>query len=65
MVEIIDGDKILGHERIKRQELMWALVLQEYTAASIARIFGVHRATALRIIRKKPRDWSPKWVKKG
>ncbi len=64
MVDETNGDKLLKHEKDKRAELIWALALQEYTAASIARIFGIaHRSTVLRIIQRKPRDWSPKWIK--
>ncbi len=65
MVDETNGDKLLKHERDKRVELIWALALQDYSAASIARIFGIaHRSTVLRILQKKPRDWRPKWVRK-
>jgi hypothetical protein len=56
-------DKLEGHLREKRAELMWALSLQDYTQAQIGRLFGVDRSTAKRIIESRPRDWSPKWVK--
>lgn len=49
----------------KRNELIWALSLQDYTHAQISRIFNINRSTALRIIKKKPSGWQPKWVKMG
>jgi len=49
--------------REKRIELIWALSLQDYTHAQIARIFNVDRSTIMRIIRKKPSRWKSKWVK--
>jgi DNA-binding CsgD family transcriptional regulator len=51
------------HLREKRIELIWALSLQDYTNAQIARMFNLHPSTTLRIIRTKPRDWQPKWKK--
>jgi hypothetical protein len=52
-----------NHVREKRDELIWALSLQDYTQAQIGRIFGLNRSTVLRIIEAKPKDWKPKWVK--
>lgn len=57
------GDKLEKHLKMKRNELIFALYLQHYTAAQIGRMFGLDRSTALRIIRTKPRDWKPKWEK--
>ena len=56
-------DNIENHIKEKRNELMWALSLQDYTHAQIARIFNTHRSTVKRIVDKKPRDWQPKWKK--
>lgn len=47
----------------KRDELVWALGLQEYKNADIAKIFNVHRSVIGKIMRRKPRDWQPKWRK--
>ena len=51
------------HIKEKRIELIWALSLQDYTHAQIGRIFNIDRSTVLRIISKKPRNWSSKWHK--
>jgi hypothetical protein len=51
------------HLREKRNELIWALSLQDYSFADIGSIFGIDRSTVLRIIKTKPRDWKVKWVK--
>jgi hypothetical protein len=51
------------HIQEKRDELIWALSLQNYTNAQIGRMFKLNRSTILRIIQSKPRDWKPKWVK--
>ncbi len=49
----------------KRDELIWALSLQDYTQADLCRIFNItHRSTVLRILARKPSDWSPKWVRR-
>lgn len=60
-VEVVD--KVEKHLKEKRDELIWALSLQDYTQAQIARIFGVYRSTVKRIVDRKPRDWKPKWQK--
>jgi len=52
------------HLREKRDELIWALDLQGYTLAQIGRIFNRNRATILDVIKKKPKDWVPKWIKR-
>lgn len=50
----------------KRNELIWALSLQEYTHDDIAYILrSVDRSTVTRIISKRPVDWAPKWVKQN
>ena len=48
----------------KRTELIWALSLQEYTNAQIARIFRLDEENTIYIIKQKPKDWLPKWIKK-
>lgn len=58
-------DKVVEtHISEKRTELIWALFLQDYTYSEIGRIFNTHRATVFRIVQRKPRDWSPKWIKR-
>jgi len=47
----------------KYNELVWALAHQDYTAADIGVIMNRHRSVILRVISKKPREWTPKWVK--
>lgn len=50
--------------REKRDELIWALSLQEYNYEEIGQMFnGLNRSTVMRIIERKPRGWKPKWVK--
>ena len=51
------------HLKQKRDELIWALSLQDYTDAQVARLFGIGKVTVKRIMLKKPKDWKPKWVK--
>lgn len=49
----------------KRDELIWALSLQDFSLADIAFMFNIgHREQVSRIIKKKPSDWSPKWVRR-
>ena len=52
------------HIKDKRDELIWALSLQDYTLSEIGTIFGINRSTVLRILENKPKDWQPKWIKK-
>lgn len=48
----------------KYQELVWALSLQDgYSAADIGIIMNRHRSVITRAIAKRPKDWTPKWVK--
>lgn len=47
----------------KRDELIWALSLQDYSGADIAFIFNVHRSVISNALKKKPRGWKPKWIK--
>ena len=51
------------HVKDKQKELIWALSLQEYTQAQIARIFNLNPVNIMRIIKKKPKNWKTKWVK--
>ena len=48
----------------KRNELIWALNIQDYTDSQVGRIFKLNRSTVSRIIRSKPKDWKVKWFKK-
>ena len=52
------------HLQEKRDEIIWALSLQDYTLAQIGRMFKLNRSTVLRIIEAKPKDWQPKWIKR-
>jgi len=47
----------------KRDELIWALVHQDYNFEEIGVIFNVNRSSIKRIAVKKPSGWKPKWVK--
>lgn len=51
--------------RQKRLELIFALSAPEqgYTPSQVGRIFGMHRSSILRILKDRPRDYKPKWVK--
>ena len=46
-------DKLERHLMEKRRELICRLSEQDYTEAQIARIFGIHRSTVMRILNKK------------
>lgn len=56
--------EIEQHLKDKREELIWALSLQDYTDAQIARIFGMSRMAIKRIKATMPKDWVPKWIKR-
>jgi len=56
--------EIEQHLKDKREELIWALSLQDYTDAMISRIFSMSKVAVRRIINTKPKDWAPKWIKK-
>ncbi len=47
----------------KRDELIFALSYQGYKDVDIAFIFNVNRSSIMRILKKMPADWTPKWVK--
>ena len=47
----------------KRNELIWALSAQDYSAAQIGYIFGLNRSTTLRIIKAMPPGWQTPWKK--
>ena len=64
MAKTSKGDNsIEQHILEKRKELIWALYLQDYTYAEIGRVFNMHRASVLRIVKCKPVDYKVKWVK--
>lgn len=64
MANTSSGDNgIEGHVRDKRDELIWALFIQDYTYSEIGRIFNMHRASVKRIVARMPKDWTPKWQK--
>ena len=52
------------HLKDKRDELIWALALQNYSNAQIARMFGLNRMAIKRIVDRKPKDYQSKWVKR-
>jgi hypothetical protein len=48
----------------KRQELIWALSLQNYTQNDIAYMLrNADASTISRAIKKRPKNWKTKWVK--
>ena len=51
------------HLKDKRQELVWALSLQDYKDAEIGRIFNMSRVAIKRITDNMPKDYKVKWVK--
>jgi IS30 family transposase len=55
--------EIEPHIKDKQQELIWALSLQKYTQAQIARMFNTNPVTIMRIIKNKPKDYKVKWIK--
>lgn len=50
----------------KRNEILFALSLQEdYTLADISVILNIkHRSTILRILKRRPKNYISKWVKR-
>lgn len=57
-------DKPLEHHlREKRNELIWALSMQDYNHAEIGRIFNMDRSNVRKVVARKPRDYKPKWQK--
>lgn len=52
-----------NHLRQKKFEIIWALDVQGYTDAQIARMFDCHRSTIMRIMQQRPKDYTPKWIK--
>jgi len=49
----------------KRDELIWALSIQDYTFADMCEVFNIkHRSTIMRIVARKPAGWVPRWVKR-
>lgn len=47
----------------KYHELVWALSLQDYNNQEIGDIMNRSRSVILRVVKKKPEGWTPKWVK--
>ncbi len=48
----------------KRDELIWALVKQDYRIVDIAEIFNMaHRSTVMRIAERMPKGWVSPWKK--
>ena len=60
----VDNYKLEAFLKEKREEIIWALSLQDYTDAQIARMFKLNRSTVLRMLRDKPKDYQAKWVKR-
>ena len=56
--------KLESYLEEKRNEIIWALAHQHFTNAQIGRIFNRDRGTIADILKKKPRDWQTKWIKK-
>lgn len=49
----------------KRDQLIWALSLQDYSFADLCEIFNIkHRTTVMRIVAQKPVGWIPPWIKR-
>jgi len=59
------AEHIEPHLLAKRQELIWALAKQGYTAAQIGRFFRLDRALTFRIIKSMPKNYQTKWVKRA
>ena len=55
--------EIEKHIKDKQYELIWALSLQDYAQAQIARIFNTSPTAIMRIINKRPKDYKVKWIK--
>ena len=56
-------DAIDRHLQDKRNQLIWALSLQDYNLTQIGKVFNRDKATIMRIMREKPDGWRPKWIK--
>ena len=57
--------KTKKHLLEKRDELIWALAIQqEYSFADVSRIMNIkHVSTVLRIVGRKPQNWTSPWKK--
>ena len=57
--------KTKKHILEKRDELIWALAIQqEYSFSDVARIMNIkHRSTIFRIVDRKPKNWTSPWKK--
>lgn len=53
------------HLVVKRHELIWALSSQGYNGEEVGVIMGFDRSTIKRSLDKKPKDYTPKWVKRS
>ena len=49
--------------RDKRDELIWALSHQDYSLGQIGDMFNMKKVSVQRVLTRKPRGWTPKWVK--
>lgn len=47
----------------KRNELVYALDHQGYNGQDIGTVFNIERSTVNRILKTKPKGWTPKWIK--
>ncbi|HCC04978.1 TPA: hypothetical protein DEP58_01570 [Patescibacteria group bacterium] len=58
-------EKIPEYLRIKRNEIMWSLSLQqEYDPEQIRKVFNFkHLSTVTRILASRPKEWKSPWVK--
>lgn len=48
----------------KYHEIVWALSVQDdYSDSAIGKIMNRHRSVIGRVIKKRPKDYKPKWIK--
>jgi DNA-directed RNA polymerase specialized sigma24 family protein len=52
------------HLHNKRDEIIWALSLQDYSYGEIGEMFKLNPSTIMRIIKQRPANWKTKWIKK-
>lgn len=52
-----------AHIQEKRDELIWALNIQDYSFGEIGEVFKLNPSTIMRVVNRKPSDWKPKWTK--
>lgn len=49
--------------RHKRDELIWALIVQDYSLQDVADMFNINKTAIHRIVKARPKNWESPWKK--